>query len=125
MLPPRLFPSVCLPRPTSGLALALVLTLAGTSAFATEPFAFDPVAELRQALRTPVADPSFHSPDLEQRRQTLNHCVALLCRAPDNTPHSGQAAADGAMAAIDQHCFDLFRVWSVSEESGNRFLPFR
>lgn len=76
-------PPACRPRPLWRPALALLVALAGTTAFGTEPFAFDPVAELRQALRAPITDPSFRSPELQQRRQTLNRCVALLCRAPD------------------------------------------
>lgn len=76
-------PPACRPRPLLRLALALILALAGTKAFGTEPFAFDPVAELRQALRAPIIDTSFRSPELQQRRQTLSRCVALLCRAPD------------------------------------------
>jgi HEAT repeat protein len=65
------------------LTLALILILVGTATYGNEPFAFDPVAELRQALRTPVADTSFRSPDLQQRRANLNRCVAQLCQVPE------------------------------------------
>ncbi len=80
----------CIPPPVhpagrilSRPALAFVLALAGTVAFAGEPFAFDPVAELRQVLQTPVVDTSFRSPELQQRRSDLNRCTARLCRVPD------------------------------------------
>ncbi len=82
-MPLSCLPPASRPRPLLRPTLALICALAGTAAFGTEPFAFDPVAELRQALRTPIADPSFRSPELQQRRQTLNRCAALLCRAPD------------------------------------------
>ncbi len=80
----------CIPPPryplrsiSCRLALALVFALPGTVVCAGEPFAFDPVAELRQALQTPVVDTSFRSPELQQRRSDLNRCTARLCRVPD------------------------------------------
>lgn len=85
MCQPRCVPPVVLHGPTlSRLAVFLALVLGIVhSVRAAEPRAVNPVAELRQTLKAPVFDGPTGALNLVPRQNSLQHCLAVLCRAPE------------------------------------------
>jgi HEAT repeat protein len=61
----------------------LVAAVRGDARAAEEPFRFDPVTALRQALKVPLRDVTPDSPDLLARRQALQDRTAALCSLPE------------------------------------------